>query len=216
MLKIRVKADCISNLTDARYFAAREVEWLSFCFIENHENYIEPIKARAMFDWVEGVRIVGEFDELEATALNFYIENWQLKNIQVGNRTTAAQLVGVENAHILKEFEMEAATTAANLRTLCTDFEPLVEAFVLNFKKNQLSFADISRSAAAIGFSDLADLCNTFKIILNIDFEAAQLAEISTLNLYGLSIEGGEEERVGVKSFQELDAILDILEADEV
>ena len=64
MLKIKVKASQITNLTDARYFAAKEVEWLSFDFTEGSSTYIDPMKARAMFDWVEGPCIVGEFQNL--------------------------------------------------------------------------------------------------------------------------------------------------------
>ena len=60
MLKIKVKAGSITNLTDARYFAAREVEWLGFP-IGSGEGLIEPAKVKAIAEWVDGVKIVGEF-----------------------------------------------------------------------------------------------------------------------------------------------------------
>ena len=61
MLKVKVKAGSITNLTDARYFAAREAEWLSFPLGEG-AGMIEPIKVKAIAEWVDGVKIVGEFN----------------------------------------------------------------------------------------------------------------------------------------------------------
>ena len=63
-----------------------------------------------------------------------------------------------------------------------------------------------------ITVEDLKEICEAFKIILSIDFQKDTLDEILKLNLYGLNLKGGEEERVGVKSFDELDEILDALE----
>ena len=121
MLKIKVKASQITNLTDARYFAAKEVEWLSFNFREGAENYIDPMKARAMFEWVEGPRIVGEFDGLTAADINFYTEGYQLQHIQVGNETTVAAVFDLKATSVIKEIVVRlkhtfrAATAPATL-----------------------------------------------------------------------------------------------------
>jgi len=48
MLKIKVKASQITNLTDARYFAAWEVEWLGFNFDEGSAHYIPPVEMKAI------------------------------------------------------------------------------------------------------------------------------------------------------------------------
>ena len=63
-----------------------------------------------------------------------------------------------------------------------------------------------------ITVGDLKELCQDFKIILSIDFQLDTLEEILDVNLFGLNLKGGDEERVGVKSFDELDEILDALE----
>ena len=58
-------------------------------------------------------------------------------------------------------------------------------------------------------------LCDRFKIILSIDFELDQLNEmLETVQIHGLSLKGGEEEKVGFKSFDELDEIIDALEVE--
>ncbi len=209
MLKLKIKASQITNLTDARYFAAKEVNWLSFNFAEKTENYIEPMRARAMFDWVEVPHIVGEFDGFDADAVNFYAENWGIKAVQIGEKTEAFD---VKSAHILKEISVESHTTADILRGLLSPLKNIVAAFQLNFDAHHLSFSAIKNNTYALDVADLSSLCCEFNIILNIDFQLVELEDIINLNPFGLSLKGGEEERVGVKSYDELDEIFDTLE----
>lgn len=215
MLKIKVKASQITNLTDARYFAAKEVEWLSFNFTEGSENYIDPMKAKAMFEWVHGPHIVAEFDGFSATDINFYTEGYQLSHIQVGMNTTAAEVFELKAPSIIKEINVEAASNADILRVLMRPFATSVEAFQLNFEKNGLDFLSLKNPNSLISVNDLKALCSEFKIILAIDFQTIMLEELLSMNLYGLSLQGGEEEKVGVKSFDQLDDILEKLEIEE-
>lgn len=212
MLKIKIKASQITNLTDARYFAAKEVEWLSFNFTEGSENYIDPMRARAMFEWVEGPRIVGEFDGLTAAEINFYTEGYQLSHIQVGPKTKAEDIFNLQASSIIKEIVVEDFTNPDILRGIMRPLATTVEAFQLNFEHNELDAIRLKNADSLIDFEDLKDLCSEFKIILAIDFPIEMLDELLNLNPYGLSLHGGEEEKVGLKSFDELDEILDVLE----
>lgn len=211
MLKLKIKASQITNLTDARYFAAKEVEWLSFNFAEKTDNYIEPMRARAMFDWVEVPHIVGEFDGFEADSVNFYADNWGLKAVQIG---AATEVFNVNSDYILKEIVVESTTTADILRGMLLPYKNIVAAFLLNFELNNLSFSDLKNDKFALNALDLSHLLAEFDIILSIDFQLVELEDIVNLQPFGLSLEGGEEERIGVKSYDELDEIFDLLEIE--
>jgi phosphoribosylanthranilate isomerase len=212
MLKLKIKASQITNLTDARYFAAKEVEWLSFNFEEKTDNYIEPMRARAMFDWVEVPHLIGEFGGFDVEGVNFYAESWGLKAVQVDDKT---EVFDVKSPYILKEIVVDSNSTAEELSRQMLPFKNIVAAFELNFEKNNLSFSDLKSEKGPLSINDLLGLCEAFKIILNIDFQLVELEEIMALNPFGLSLKGGEEERVGVKSFDELDDIFDKLEMEE-
>ena len=56
-----IKASRITSLTDARYFAAKEVDYLGFNLEEGTENYLDPMHMKAIREWVEGPKILGEF-----------------------------------------------------------------------------------------------------------------------------------------------------------
>jgi phosphoribosylanthranilate isomerase len=215
MLKIKVKASQITNLTDARYFSAKEVEWLSFNFSEGTENYIDPMRAKAMFEWVHGPHIVGEFDGLTADDINFYTEGYQLQHIQVGESITAETVFNLNAVSIIKEIVVEPLASLEILRGCLRPFAASVEAFQLNFEKFGLSFLSLKNGNSALTFADLKALCDEFKIILAIDFQLVELDNVLRLNPYGLNVRGGDEEKVGIKSFDEVDDIFDKLEIEE-
>ena len=212
MLKINIKASQITSLTDARYFAAKEVTWLSFNFVEKDASYIDPMVARAMFSWVEGPIIVGEFDYISAEEINFYGDNWGLKAIQVGFFTPLSIVREIKRIPVIKEFRIEEFTNPDFLRKELLAFLPYVEAFQLNFDKNGITWKDIKNPSSMLTVEDLKNLCADFNIILSIDFEPFMLSEIEELKPYGLNVKGSAEERVGVKSFDEIDEVFDALE----
>jgi phosphoribosylanthranilate isomerase len=211
---MKIKADNITNLTDARYFAAKEVEWLTFNFTEGSNAYIEPMKARAMFEWVEVPFIVGAFENVTAEEAHFYAQSWGLKMIQVGAMTSNEEILTIENVEIIKEFDIEVFTNPQFLRQQMTLLKEHVSAFQFNFQQNGITWEDLQQPTSMLILQDLENLCKDFNVILKIDFQPFMLNDILSINPFGLTVEGGEEERVGVKSYDELDEIFDALEIE--
>jgi phosphoribosylanthranilate isomerase len=209
---MKIKASHITNLTDARYFAARDVEWMSFDFKEKSSDYIDPMKARAMFEWVEGPIIVGEFDHMTGEEIKFYTEGWGLKAIQVGMFSDVEVVKALDGMVMIKEIWIEPFTNCLVLEKTIQAFSPYVEIFQLNFKKGKIHWQDLYNNGAMLGIEDLKILCENHKIILDIDFDKADLAEMKNYPLSGLNLKGGIEERIGVKTFDELDDIFDAMD----
>lgn len=70
MLKIKVIADNVLNLTDARYFAAFGVDFLVFNLANISHEAVKEI-----CEWVEGVEVLLEIDEaLSPEVLDFIIQ----------------------------------------------------------------------------------------------------------------------------------------------
>jgi phosphoribosylanthranilate isomerase len=61
MLSKIVKAGSITNLTDARFFAAYDVNFIGFNFDPQSPDYISPQNALAIKGWITGPKIVAEF-----------------------------------------------------------------------------------------------------------------------------------------------------------
>lgn len=213
MLKIKIKASDITNLTDARYFAAKEVEWLCFNFNEQEESYIDPMKARVMFEWVQGPQILGAFGNLiTSEEINFYTEGWGLQAVQVDSEVSLDTVKSIRNVPIIKDIIIKDLNDVNSIRLSLELFKPYVEAFQFSFDKNHISWEQLKGTSEGFNLQVLKGLVQEFNIILSIDMDINILDEILDMNFYGLNIKGGEEERVGVKSFDELDEILDALE----
>ena len=213
MLKIKVKASQITNLTDARYFAAWEVEWLGFNFDEGSDHYISPLAMKAIKEWVEGVQFVGEFSFATAEEINDAITLLELQAVQVGMFTDVAVLEKITGAKIIKEVVITEEVNERSLAQHLKKYAPHVDSFLLSFEKNGTTWAMLKNGEHPISVKSLEELCAQHPIILSMDFKENALEEILNIpNLHGINVKGGEEEKVGVKSFDELDEIFEALE----
>lgn len=215
MLKTKVKASSITNLTDARYFAAMGVEWLGFDFNAGADRYIQPVVMKAIKEWVDGVKIVGEFDLPSAEEIETAGGILALDAIQVGMLTPPETLMELGAAlPIIKEVVVEKDTSGETLTEHLALYAPLVQVFLLNFDKNSISWENLL-AGKPISVALLRSFCEEFQVILSVDLRAGLVGEVmNTLPVFGLNVQGGREERVGYKSFDELDEILEVLQEE--
>lgn len=212
MLKIKVKANSITNLTDARYFAAREVTWIGFCLDPASPDYMAAQKLHAIGGWLDGVQLVGEFPLTDAVEMLESAEQLHLHAVQVHRFTTAEELNELQRRiPVIQEVVMTETEDLPALSEWMNSRADGVEAFLLDFTKNRIGWNDHPSLQAW-----LKTVCQNHPVILNMDVDAGNLPEIlQALPLYGLALQGGEEEKVGIKSFDELDTLLELLESEE-
>ena len=213
MLKIKVKAGSITNLTDARYFAAREVEWLSFP-IGSGEGLIEAIKVRAIAEWVDGVKIVGEFNFAKPEEISSLSEQIGLHAVQVGMFISQEEIKQLKGLTIIKEVMASVHLSEKELEDHLDAYANEVDFFLLNFSAAGHNWQGIeSGSPYPIDF--LKNLCKKHLIILNLDCQKEEVHRmVNELEPFAIGINGGEEEKVGLKSFDDIDEILDELEIE--
>ena len=211
MLKTKVKASSVTNLTDARYFAAWEIEWLGFNFDTGSEAYIQPQVMQAIKEWVDGVRIVGEFSLQPAGEILQAADLLELEAVQLPMFTDTDTLQELHRAEVpvLLEVILETPGELATAGGRMEEQEPFVVAFLLNFDKNGIGWEHLDEQAR----QQLRSLCRDYPIILSMDFDAAALEEVlESVQPYGINVRGGAEEKVGFKSFDELDELFEGLE----
>jgi phosphoribosylanthranilate isomerase len=208
---MKIKADGITNLTDARYFAAKEVEWLSFNFTEKATDYINPSVAKAITAWVEGVQIIGKWSALSVSEINEWAKLLNLNLVQIDDFLMSFKMQPLQ-VGVIKRFVVAAFDGVAVLRDEMQRLEQTVMAFELDFEHT--SWQDLKNNHASVRLQDLKKLSHDFKIIFKINIQPDEIESFkSKIKPYGLTVCGGEEEQVGVKSFDELDALFDILES---
>jgi phosphoribosylanthranilate isomerase len=212
MLKTKIKASAVNNLTDARYFAAREVEWLGFRFGGGIASSLSPLAVRAIIEWVDGVKIVGEFDFAAAEEIKEANEMLHFDAVQVGMFTPVAELEKLPELSIIKEVVIGPTSSESEVRAHLQAYAHCCAHFLLDFTKSSINW-EMIKAGSSLSIPYLQELFAENKVILALDFQPEETLQVlETLLPAGLSLTGGEEEKIGLKSFEELDEILDRLE----
>lgn len=214
MLSTTVKASSISNLTDARYFAAWHVDWLGFDLTPHGLNILPLPEAKEIKDWIEGPKIVGELAVLDIEQSQQIIDYLELENIQVGMHTPVEYLNSLTVNTIIKEVIIEPSNTPDDLKAHLNTYFDYVDYFLINFNKNNLGWKIIEKGST-INVKQLQAICKQYEVFLSIDFNASNIQKIlTTIQPLGISVKGGAEEKVGFKSYDELDEVFEVLETE--
>ena len=212
MLKTKVKASAVTNLTDARYFAAWEVEWLGFNLNQGTDDYIDPNAMVAIKEWVDGVQIVGEFNLPDLETVQFAIDHLGIDQVQVGQLVDNEVLLALREKleiPIIQEIIIDGDEAPETTINLLEEKKGLVDTFLLNFEQNKIDLFKDDFSLQDV----LKDICSRFPVLIAAHFSAEQLNQLlEKVEPLGISLKGGAEEKVGYKSFDELDEIFEEIE----
>lgn len=216
MLRTRVKAGAITNLTDARYFAARGVEWMGFDFSTGSEDFVTPAQMLAIKEWVDGVQFVGEFNLEPAEVILSAVTELQLDAVQLGMAAAqeTRQKIGAATT-LIHEIIPAYYHTEEELLELVEEMRPDDGYLLVSFDKNGFKWSDLL-AGSPFSLSFVESICRQYQVILGIDFPAKELGDLLTrLTVAGLHLRGGAEEKIGFKSYDDLDAIFDRLETED-
>ncbi len=209
MQKPEIIAGEIQNLTDARYFAAREVSYLSFRF----DDHFGAQQAAAIREWVDGVQMMGAFDFQSATEIHEIATFAGLHAIETGmffDPEEASRLA--QDFQLFRRMIVEHNSDADELRDNIHATTHLYRGFILDFRKNNLNFAHLE-AGNSLNLDFLAALAAEAPIFLSIDIQPGEINTLlQRIEPRGLELIGGAEEKTGFKSFDELDLLLDHLE----
>jgi phosphoribosylanthranilate isomerase len=185
MLKTKVIASSISNLTDARYFAAWGVEAMGFDL-----RAVSAAQVHAFKDWISGPKVIGEFSSSEGQEV---IEN-------------AAKALGLDliQLDVFAPKEWDFATDVIR-EVIIENTTPEKGTYIL--KSENPRFELESHLPLLKKFCTIADCY--LDLNLKVDHYEIILSEVKPA---GIVLRGGAEEKVGFKSFDELDEIMEFLE----
>ena len=196
MLKTKIIASQITNLTDARYFAAWGVDFMGFCMDEDSENSISPSKVKEIKSWVEGPQFFGEFHTTESKEyIEFMAKEADLDTVLLGHNIDLTSIHSLEYLRLFQE---------VNWSEEIIKFD---HAEIVVWKTDQM-WEDMD----AKDISFLRTIVQKTDIYLDFPFQVEHLDDIlSKLKPAGLLIRGSAEEKVGYKSYDDLDEFFEAL-----
>lgn len=206
-LKTFVKISVVNNLSDARYCAGMQVNLMGFCLEENDKNFVSPEKFKEISGWLSGVAYVAEFinthPERILTSLKDYPE---IKNIEIQEDIHLKMLVNTSYGIILNQ-KVETVEDLENLIKKSSSFHDFDVTLLLR--------------SETLGINDevldqITELSTKCPVLLGFGLESDTVLEIvQKTGIKGISMQGGDEIKPGLKDFDELSEILESLELEE-
>jgi phosphoribosylanthranilate isomerase len=197
---LKIKLGNITNLSDARFAAAAGIEYMGFCFDTNNINYIPPVKAKQIIDWTSGCFVVAEFGNQSINEILAITEMLNIDIVEINNNLLPTELVEIDKP-IIKKVDI-SLLNKETLTEEITSFSTKVDAFHF-FASNENN---------SISKEQLKEICANNKIIWGLNTSSKTIKSISeTYHPFAINIIGGDEEKTGVKDFEELNDILDVL-----
>lgn len=192
---ISVKVSGIRNLTSARYFAARNVDFLGFCIDTGHAAYLPPDKITEILNWVEGPEFV-----LEALKLT-------------PNVSDIAAFVNIQNIHLTEPVH---AVDFQNWKTVFVEIglNQILHAEWPEICIPIIQFAGSPEDLDEHQSTVLTQACK--KQTYYLDFAWAQPRETFDFLLktgcVGVVVHGSDDIQTGFQDFDWMDEFLDLLE----
>lgn len=206
MFKPFIKAGHLENLTDARYFAAKDVAWLGFYLDPNDPGSITFQELSAIREWIEGPKIIAEVGFLGFDAERIMSQLSGVDGIQISGFTQLDRSMLGEGQVVIREFVVETnGELPAGLSVLQKD-----EILLLDLERNR-----VTPESLGITYAAYLDWLRTLtgggvEYILDVPFTGEELHRfVGEFKPWAIQLKGSEEEKVGYKSYDEIDAYFD-------
>jgi phosphoribosylanthranilate isomerase len=217
MLATPVLASGITHLTDARYFAAWEVEYLAFPLGDRVAEAISWDYLNALREWVEGPAIVAELGDIDDG--DGWAEILNAQQVDIALLSSLAPAAAPEKLHaagirVITHVAVEGYQSADDVAESVAA-HPVAELVVLDFDHGGITWADLA-AGYPFGLVELDEILNSRQCLLRIDLSGNDPQEINTAHpIAGYAVRGSSEEKVGYKSFDDIDELFEGLEVFE-
>lgn len=217
MLATKVLASGITHLTDARYFAAWEVEYLAFPVGEGVTEGISWEYFHALREWVEVPAIaaeLGAIEDAEAWAIKLKEERVDHALVRHPAPAGAAKTFADAGIKMLLHVPVEGYQTADDVEEALEE-GATAGAVVLDFEQGGITLADLE-TGHPFGLPALDALLQKQPCLLQIGLGKTDPITFKDAHpLAGYAVRGSSEEKVGYKSFDDLDDLFEGLEVFE-
>lgn len=191
VMKKKLLITGVSNLTDARYFAAVDADYIGFKINSFDDKYINEVSISEIMNWVEGPSLAVE------------------TSVQVEQDLESLGELEPSLVIIPPFGEFEAPKSMMTMRVHLANQNLVLDN---NANYHMVDFYAESVRLTDEWISKIEELASSHTVFvkpLPLVEEVEKLLKIDSIE--GVVLMGSEEEEVGLKSFEEVDDIIDLL-----
>ena len=113
MSKLKIKINNVNNLSDARYCAGMQADYLGFTVVAASDGYTDASAYKDITQWIEGPQCVLECEDLSAEALGRLLPHYEAGCVETTQISLVADLVARRHQvglkrHITQDQDMAA------------------------------------------------------------------------------------------------------------
>ena len=124
--RIRVKICGITDLQDARFVSGALADYIGFIFYEDSPRFIEPSKAGAIINWIEGPECVGVFVNQPLDDVNMVVRQAGIDIVQL-HGTESPEYCEMIERPVIKVFHIRPETAADDIEKAITPYRSSVD-----------------------------------------------------------------------------------------
>jgi phosphoribosylanthranilate isomerase len=204
-LKTFVKINRVTNLTDARFCAGMNVDVIGFSLEADSEHFLNPSQFKEITGWISGIELAAEFKNASSSEIMAILENYP-------------NISWIESENLETLIELQTSGLKLIYKQPFENVVKLKDKFVEKIKKHSISVHLTSQNNHSIPQKhDLAIVFSKhFKVILGFGITPETVENLlSSYEISGLALDSGDEIKTGLRDFDKLADILEILEVEE-
>jgi len=195
----KLKLSPVTNLADARFAAAAGIEYIGFCLNPNDADFILPIKAKEILDWISGSHAIAYFGNQDLDEIISLSELLHMDVVALENAILPDELPQIGKS-IIKVIDISSQQLDFITREIAA-YQAYADSFELKGEWHE-----------GLDIEALKHLCLNHKIILNLSIKGYSARELLTqIQPYAWHVSGGREEKTGLKEYDELNDLLEQL-----
>lgn len=203
----RVKICGLTSLEDARFASGALADYLGFIFFDESPRYIEPAKAGAIINWLEGAKKVGVFvnqalDDVNTIATQTGIDYVQLH----GNESP--EYCKLIDKPVIKVFRINDETDSHELNQQLSEYDDVAEFYLFDTKAGN----QWGGTGKVFNWSVLKKLKSTKPYFLSGGLTPENVSDaIESVQPYAIDLSSGVEAAPGLKDFDKIEALFDVM-----
>jgi phosphoribosylanthranilate isomerase len=203
----RVKICGLTTLEDARFASGALADYLGFIFYDESPRYIDPSKAGAIINWLEGAKKVGVFvnqtlDDVNTIAIQTGIDYVQLH----GNESP--EYCKLIDKPVIKVFRINDETDPEELNKQLIEYEEVAEFFLFDTKSGN----QWGGTGKVFDWSVLDKIKSDKPFFLSGGLTPDNVTDaVKKVQPFAIDLSSGVESAPGVKDFDKLEILFDVM-----
>ena len=201
----KVKICGLTSLHDARFVSGALAHYMGFIFYDGSPRYIEPAKAGAIINWIEGPECVGVFVNQPLDDVNMIARQTGVDLVQLhGNES--AEYCGLIEKPVIKAIHVSDDTTADELENKITPYRSEIDYLLFDTKID----GQWGGTGQTFDWHILSDISGSIPYFLSGGLTANNIRQAcEQVHPFAVDVSSGLEDEPGRKSFDKIEQFMD-------